>query len=400
MRDLIRKIGQRFRCAFGGRRSHYTARYTFKSTKSTARIGKAFQPRRRMKPLYIVAIACTAVACAVLVIVLSIPPKQDNIKPQDAAYITPSPSPTETPEVSAEPDLDAPPDLENGLTREMHSIEVSKLQKRLMDLDYMEPDEPTDFYGPITERAVWLFQRKHKLQIDGIAGPQTLKTIYAADAKHYTVYLEDDGPDVTGIQDRLKDLGYLKNKATGHFGTSTASAVKAFQKRNSLTPDGNVGSNTREVLFSDDARKAAASSSTNKPSTPTSYRKADKPPDANKAAELIDFAKMQLGKRYVRGGKGPDTFDCSGFVYYCLSNTGTNIGYRTSAGWAKTSYPRVTKTSDLMAGDIIVFNGHVGICMGGGQMIDASSTQGEVRITPITGGTYWRKNFRFGARIF
>ncbi len=54
---------------------------------------------------------------------------------------------------------------------------------------------------------------------------------------------------------------------------------------------------------------------------------------------------------------------------------------------------------DLMAGDIIVFRGHVGICIGGGQMIDASSSQGEVRITSIGGSKYWKTNFLFGARV-
>lgn len=398
MKDMIRKIGRMLKRAFG-RKTHYTARYTFKTAKTTAERGNPYRRKSRLKPFHIAAIAIGAVACVALIIVLSITIKPQTKPTQDVSLVTASPTPIETPEPSAEPDLTSAPDLENGLSPDMHSIEVAKLQQRLMDLDYMETDDPTDFYGPQTKLAVWLFQRKHKLQVDGIAGSKTLKAIYAADAKHYTVYLQDQGPDVAGIQDRLKDLGYLKTKSTGLFGTSTASAVKAFQKRNNLAADGNVGENTREVLYSDDAKKAVATPSTNNPTTSTSYRKADKPPNAEKAAALVEFAKQQLGKTYVRGGKGPDNFDCSGFVYYCLNNIGMNIGYRTSGGWAKSSWPRVTNISDLMAGDIICFRGHVAICIGGGQMIDASSSQGQVRITAMSGGKYWKTHFLFGARV-
>jgi cell wall-associated NlpC family hydrolase len=58
--------------------------------------------------------------------------------------------------------------------------------------------------------------------------------------------------------------------------------------------------------------------------------------------------------------------------------------------------------SDLKAGDVISFKGHVGIYLGGGKMIDASSSQGQVRITSsnIQSSSYWTRNFVCGFRIF
>lgn len=104
---------------------------------------------------------------------------------------------------------------------------------------------------------------------------------------------------------------------------------------------------------------------------------------------------------YVLGGKGPDTFDCSGFIYYVLRHDmGYNFYYHTSYGWQATSYPTVSK-ADLQPGDILCFDGHVGIYLGNGSMIDASSAQGKIRIAyNIWSSTYWTSHFKFGKRFF
>lgn len=86
--------------------------------------------------------------------------------------------------------------------------------------------------------------------------------------------------------------------------------------------------------------------------------------------KLISVAKSKLGCTYVFGAKGPSTFDCSGFVYYCLNQAGISQGYMTSSAWQScTKYPKVSSMSDLKRGDIISFEGHVGIYLGGGEMI-------------------------------
>jgi len=73
----------------------------------------------------------------------------------------------------------------------------------------------------------------------------------------------------------------------------------------------------------------------------------------------------------------------------------------TSTGWANCSLPKVTSLSDMKRGDIICFKGHVGIYLGGGQMIDASSTQGKVRIcSTVLTSSYWKTNFICARRLF
>lgn len=61
------------------------------------------------------------------------------------------------------------------------------------------------------------------------------------------------GESVRGIQQRLKDLGYLQGDADGQFGNATKAAVSAFQAQHNLEADGIVGEMTYAVLFSDEA---------------------------------------------------------------------------------------------------------------------------------------------------
>lgn len=119
----------------------------------------------------------------------------------------------------------------------------------------------------------------------------------------------------------------------------------------------------------------------------------------DKIETFINTAEAQLTKRYVRGGKGPDVFDCSGLVYYALQSSENGVSYMTSRLWASSSYPRVNSMSDLQRGDVVCFRGHVGIYLGDGAMIDASSSQGKVRITHnIQSSSYWKRNFICGRR--
>ena len=124
---------------------------------------------------------------------------------------------------------------------------------------------------------------------------------------------------------------------------------------------------------------------------------------------MIACAEAQLGDPYVKGGKGPDSFDCSGLVYYCLKSAGLSVS-RTSAKNYSThkSWKKIEKISDLKRGDLIFWCSdsssnvsHVGICTGGGNFIHASSSKGEVcRSSFGSSSSYWVRNFVCGRRPF
>jgi len=94
------------------------------------------------------------------------------------------------------------------------------------------------------------------------------------------------------------------------------------------------------------------------------------PPSGSPPPGIVATAQFYLGVPYVWGGSTPAGFDCSGFVQYVYAQNGIAIP-RTS--YSMMSYGQYVGWSDLQPGDIVVTNGggHVGIYVGGGQMIHA-----------------------------
>lgn len=123
----------------------------------------------------------------------------------------------------------------------------------------------------------------------------------------------------------------------------------------------------------------------------TSVRAQDAKPFAafsNSAVSLRDsivaMARAQIGTRYRRGGKTPEKgFDCSGLVQYVLSALNLNVP-RTARQQAKVGLALGRDTSRLLPGDLLTFAkpkkgvSHVGIYIGDGKYIHASSVAGKV----------------------
>jgi len=275
---------------------------------------------------------------------------------------TPTPTPSPTPSPTPTPD----PTLRFGMENER----VSDLQERLMELNYLDLDESTMRYGPATQYAVELFQRQHELAQDGVAGPQTLDLLYSDEAKKYTLLEGTTGTDVDSLQRQLIDLGYL-GKATGYYGTETVDAVIEFQERNGLGVDGKTGEQTLSLIYSPEALESESK-------VKEEVRRAN-------IDTFIEVAYNQLGDPYILGNVGPDSFDCSGLVYYCLSQAGSSRSRYNAAGYSKvTDWEAIESMDNLQIGDILFFStngkavGHTGIYIGDGMMIDASSSNGEV----------------------
>ena len=90
-------------------------------------------------------------------------------------------------------------------------------------------------------------------------------------------------------------------------------------------------------------------------------------------------AYSKLGCAYSWGGIGPNSFDCSGFVSYCLTGRYCRLGTTgTFMGW--------TRVSDPQPGDVVVNSYHTGIYIGNGQMIHASDYSTGVIISSVAAG--------------
>ena len=109
--------------------------------------------------------------------------------------------------------------------------------------------------------------------------------------------------------------------------------------------------------------------------------------------QIVAFAEQFLGTPYVWAGSSPSGFDCSGFVSYVFKNFGYTVN-RTAASMY-TNGVAVDK-SELQIGDAVFFAsssesiGHVGIYIGDGQFIHASSGAGYVTINSLSESYYAR----------
>jgi len=124
--------------------------------------------------------------------------------------------------------------------------DVTFLQIRLEDLRYYDGDL-TGKYDTKTREAVAAFQQENGLEATGIADIRTQVMISAA--QYRTLRYGSTGDDVIDLQTRLAALGYYKGKISGNFLEATQSAVKAFQKANSLNQTGEADQATQEVLY-------------------------------------------------------------------------------------------------------------------------------------------------------
>ncbi len=94
------------------------------------------------------------------------------------------------------------------------------------------------------------------IEVNGVADPLLLDTFYANDFETSALKNGDENLDVKRVQKRLNHLEYLYGTADGAFGDATETAVRDFQKRNSLPQDGIAGQATLDKLFGDFALKA------------------------------------------------------------------------------------------------------------------------------------------------
>ena len=112
------------------------------------------------------------------------------------------------------------------------------------------------------------------------------------------------------------------------------------------------------------------------------------------AAEIAEFVMSFVGYSYVYGGSKPSTgFDCSGLMYYCLTQYGYSMNRVAND---QMSQGTAVSRDQLIVGDLVFFGSggeitHVGIYIGGGKYIAADGSAYGVRIGAVAGSgfTHW-----------
>ncbi len=116
-----------------------------------------------------------------------------------------------------------------------------------------------------------------------------------------------------------------------------------------------------------------------------SKQEAPKPPSGGgggKGQQIADYACKFIGNPYVAGGTSlTNGADCSGFVMSVYKNFGISLP---RSSYAQSSVGRGVSYSEAKPGDVIYYGGHVGIYIGNGQIVHASTQRTGIKITSAT----------------
>lgn len=159
--------------------------------------------------------------------------------------------------------------------------------------------------------------------------------------------------------------------ASNNNAASTSNRNNTTSNRNNTTSSSTATSNRNNTTSSSSASVATKPSNSSS-STTTSGTNAN-------GGSIVSRAYSQLGKPYVWSACGPNSFDCSGFVSYCLTGSYSRLGTTlTFMGWTRVSNPQ--------PGDVVTTATHCGIYIGNGQMIHAPHTGDVVKVGPVQSG--------------
>jgi cell wall-associated NlpC family hydrolase len=141
----------------------------------------------------------------------------------------------------------------------------------------------------------------------------------------------------------------------------------------------------RRAALPDPAPAATATTSTDTTPAPTASTPVA-PPSPSTAAghpDAATIAMQYLGVPYVWGGSTPGGFDCSGLVLYVYGQLGVSLPHFAAAQYG---FGTPVSRDELQPGDLVFFDGlnHVGIYIGGGEMVHAPHTGDVVKISPLT----------------
>lgn len=113
------------------------------------------------------------------------------------------------------------------------------------------------------------------------------------------------------------------------------------------------------------------------------------------SARIVTSARSYTGRdiQYVKGGKSAKTgFDCSGFVWQVLKDSGLDVGYKNS--WSLRDWATPVSKANAKAGDLVWWPGHVGVYVGNGRVVDAGNSKKDISERAIWGSPVFLRVYR------
>lgn len=186
------------------------------------------------------------------------------------------------------------------------------------------------------------------------------------DAAVYTAQVKSQQASIAGLQKKIE----AKQKEVDAAKQAAQNALEA--ERAAAEAENNSGSD------SEGSSSGGSSGSSSSSGSSKTYAAAGSATGSNIAKYACQF----VGNPYVPGGTSlTDGADCSGFVQSVYKAFGISVP-RTS--WGQGAYGREVSYADAQPGDVIYYGGHVGIYIGGGQIVHASTQKTGIKYSPAT----------------
>ena len=213
---------------------------------------------------------------------------------------------------------------------------------------------------------------------------ESMQTEYETEESNLTTLIDSKHAEVADLDSQIQEAA---EKAAKEEEERQKKAEEERQKQlqaasqNSTTTNGNSGnSNSSSSSNSNKGNSSSnSSSSSNKGNSSSSSSSSS---GSYVSGSTVSRAYSALGKPYVWGAAGPNSFDCSGLVSFCLTG-------RYSHTYSSSDFVGLTKVSNPQPGDICVRVGHVGVYIGGGQMIHAPHTGDVVKISAVPSNMWY-----------
>lgn len=273
-------------------------------------------------------------------------------------------------------------------TRRLETLEEGSTNSRvhLLKLDLKE----LGYYTGATEgsqmdaalvKALKTFQTKAGLKSDGKAGDGTLEAITKAIAQKRNYVANTQTAAAKPAATAAKPAATAAQSAATTAKPAATAANTAAQAA-TTTPAKTTVVSAAKTAAAPAAQTTVKAAAAQKTSTAVS-----------RGAEAVRKSKDFLGIAYVWGGSSAKGFDCSGYTLYIMKQFGVKLPHGATAQY---QYGTAVSKADLKEGDLLFFKtgdapiGHVGIYIGNGQFIHASSAKNKVIISSLKtyGGKY------------